>query len=155
MYTIQMTSILFIMKALYTVNPEIEVLQVTTMKALVSILILCLVANVKLKHIMYDSIDPDSVWALAYKSVQATISIMIQYNAMKYFTVSTTGVVCSLVPLVACVLAAVLLKEKLTFWTIGSVMIVLACIITILLGAEGAEAEAMGTNTFAIVGLCC
>ena len=74
---------------------------------------------------------------------------------MKYFTVSTTGVVCSLVPLVACILAALLLKEKLTFWTIGSVMIVLACIITILLGAEGAEAEAMGTNTFAIVALCC
>ena len=72
-----MTSILFIMKALYTVNPEIEVLQVTSMKALISILILILITNVKLKHIMYDSIDPDSVWALAYKSVQASISILI------------------------------------------------------------------------------
>lgn len=47
------------------------------MKALVSIIILVLVLNVNLKHIMYDSIDPDSKWALAYKSVQATVSIMI------------------------------------------------------------------------------
>lgn len=84
------------------------------MKALVSIIILLVVCNVNLKNIMYDSIDPDSKWALAYKSVQATVSIMIQYNAMKYFAVSTTGVVCSLVPFIACILACLLLKERLT-----------------------------------------
>ena len=105
------------------------------MKALLSVCLLILVLNKNLKYVMYDCIDPDSKWALAFKSSQTCISIFISYNAMKYFTVSTTGVVCSLVPLIACILAALILKEKLTVYTIVSVLIVLACIITIILGA--------------------
>lgn len=126
----------------------------TSMKVALSTVILVLVINVKLKHVMYDSIDPDSKWALAYKSVQASVSVLIQYNAMKYFSVSTTGVVCSLVPLIACILAAVILKENLTVYTVVSVLIVLSCIITILLGAQGEEAAAMDKNRWAMVGLC-
>lgn len=149
-----MTSILYVMKTIYALNPDIQVFEVTSMKALVSFAILVVMLNVKLKHVMYDTIDPESKWALAYKSVQATVSILIQYNAMKYFSVSTTGVVCSLVPLIACILAAVILKENLTVYTIVSVLIVLGCIITILLGAQGEEAEAMDANTWALIGLC-
>lgn len=73
---------------------------------------------------------------------------------MKYFSVSTTGIVCSLVPLIACVFAAVILREQLTSWTVVSVCIVLSCVMFILLGAEGAEKEAMEQNTFAIIALC-
>lgn len=73
---------------------------------------------------------------------------------MKYFAVSTTGVVCSLVPFIACFLACILLKEKLTFHTVASVTFVVACIITIILGAEGEESEAMGKHPFALVALC-
>ena len=62
---------------------------------------------------------------------------------MKYFTVSTTGIVCSLVPLMACFFAACILKERLTMWTIISVCIVSAVILLVLLGAQGAEKEAM------------
>ena len=153
-YTLKMTAILYITKGLYELNPEIEVLQVTALKALISIIILIVFLNVKLKHIMYDSIDPDSKYALAFKSCQTTVSIFIAYNAMKYFSVSTTGVVCSLVPLIACCLAALILKEKLTFYTIFSVVIVLSCVMMIIFGATGEEAEAMGQNVWAVVALC-
>ena len=73
---------------------------------------------------------------------------------MKYFTVSTVGVVCSLTPLIACMLAACILKEKLTFWTIFSVVIVLSCVMMIIFGAQGTEAEAMEDNIYAVVALC-
>lgn len=73
---------------------------------------------------------------------------------MKYFSVSTIGVVCSLTPLVACILAAIMLKERLTFWTIAAVLIVLSCVFMIIFGATGAEAEAMESNTFALIALC-
>lgn len=103
---------------------------------------------------MYDSIDPESKFALAFKSCQTCVSIFISYTAMKYFAVSTTGVVCSLVPLIACIFAALLLKEKLTFYTVFSVFIVLSCVMMIIFGATGEEAEAMGQNTYALVALC-
>ena len=73
---------------------------------------------------------------------------------MKYFPVSTVGVVCSLTPLIACVLAALILKERLTFWTMFSVAIVLSCVMMVLFGAKGDEAEALGTNILAVVALC-
>lgn len=76
-YTLKMTAILYITKALYEINPDIKVLQVTTLKALISVVFLALILNVKLKEVMYDSIDPDSKWALAFKSVQTTVSIFI------------------------------------------------------------------------------
>ena len=115
----------------------------TASKAIISMFILILVLNKKLKNIMYDSIDPDSKWALGFKSVQTTLSIFIQYNAMKFFSVSTTGIVCSLVPLIACVFATFFLREQLTAWTVISVCIVLSCVLFILMGAEGEEKEAM------------
>ena len=143
-YTLKMTTILYITKALYALNPDIEVLQVTSMKALISILILVLVLNVNLKHIMYDRVDPDAKGALAFKTIQSTASIFITYNAMKYFSVSTVGVVCSLTPLIACILAALILKERLSCWTVSSVFIVLACVMLVIFGAIGTEAEQMG-----------
>ena len=73
---------------------------------------------------------------------------------MKYFAVSTTGVVYSLTPLIACLLAACILKETLSLWTIGSVIIVLACVMMIIFGVEGEEAEALDAQTWAVIALC-
>ena len=63
-----MTSILYITKALYHYNPEIEVLQVTCMKALISVVILIICLNKNLKYVMYDRVDPDAIGALAFKT---------------------------------------------------------------------------------------
>ena len=65
------------MKGLYFYNPTIQVLQVTASKAIISSIILILFLNKNLKHIMYDSIDPDSKWALGFKAIQTTLSIFI------------------------------------------------------------------------------
>jgi len=148
-----MTAILYITKALYHLNPDIEVFQVTCMKACISVAILIICLNKNLKYVMWDRVDPDAVGALIFKTCQSTISILISYNAMKYFTVSTVGVVCSLTPLIACVLAAFILKERMTCWTILSVVIVLGCVMMIIYGAQGAEAEAKELHTTALVAL--
>ena len=67
-YTMKLTGILYITKALYGLNPGIEVLQVTSMKAIISILILFIAINRKLKHVMYDCVDPEAKGALAFKT---------------------------------------------------------------------------------------
>ena len=68
-YTFQLSGILYIMKALYKLNPGITVLQLVALKSLIATIILLLVLNFKLKYVMYDCIDPDSKWALAFKTV--------------------------------------------------------------------------------------
>ena len=104
---------------------------------------------------MYDTIDPESKWALAFKSTQTCISIFISYNAMKYFSVSTAASVCSLTPLIACLLSVIFLGEKLTCRTVVSVLIVLSCVMMIIFGTTGEEEEAMNANKLAVVALCC
>ena len=154
-YTLKLTGILYITKGLYQLNPGIEVLQITALKAVISVLILLVCLNSNLKYVMYDRVDPDAKGALAFKTVQSTASIFISYNAMKYFTVSTVGVVCSLTPLVASVLAALILKEKLTCWTVSSIFIVLSCVLMVIFGApEGEEAENKTANAIAVISLC-
>ena len=142
-YTMKLTGILYITKALYGLNPGIEVLQVTSMKAIISILILFIAINRNLKYVMYDCVDPEAKGALAFKTGQSTASIFISYNAMKYFSVSTVGVVCGLTPLIACVLARLILKEKLTCWTVASIFIVLACVLMVIFGADKTTDESV------------
>lgn len=153
-YSLKLTAILYITKGIYALNPGIEVLQITAMKALISVLILALALNRNLKHVMYDRVDPAAKGALAFKTAQSTASIFISYTAMKYFSVSTVGVVCSLTPLVACVLAWLILKERLTCWTVSSIFIVLACVLLVIFGATGHAATASGHSYLAVVGLC-
>ena len=68
-YTFKLTLILYITKGLYQLNPGIEVLQVVAIKSAISVIFLVLILNVKLKHVMYDSIDPEAKGALAFKTV--------------------------------------------------------------------------------------
>ena len=153
-YTLKITAILYITKIIYALNPGIEVLQIVALKSSISSILLLIVFNYKLKYVMYDCIDPEAKWALAFKTVQTTISVFIAYYAIKYFEVSTTGAVCSLTPLVACLLAAIILKERLTFWTMFSIAIVLSCVMMVVFGANGEEAEAMSSNILAVIALC-
>ena len=90
-----MTSILYITKQIYIINPDIEVFQVTAVKSFISCFILLAYFNVDLKMILYTSVDKsrDALLALTYKTFQSAASVFISYNAMKYFYISTVNVV--------------------------------------------------------------
>ena len=152
MYTVTMTSILYLTKVIYIINPELEVFQVTAVKSFLSCIFLVLVFNVNLKNILYTSVDKsrDALIALTFKTFQSAISVFISYNAMKYFYISTTNVVVSLTPLFACVLAYFILGETISSYTIGSICLVLSSVILIILGAQGEEEEAMKANMWAM-----
>ena len=64
-----MTGILYITKGLYQLNPGIQVLQITAMKSIISCVILLVCLNVRLKHVMYDKVDPEAKGALAFKTI--------------------------------------------------------------------------------------
>ena len=132
-----MTTILYITKVIYILNPDIEVFQVTAMKSLLSVLLLAIGINVSMVHVCYTSVDKsrDALIALTYKTCQSAASIFISYNAMKYFAVSTTNVISCMTPLCACVLAWLILGEKITSWIIFAIFLVLGSVLMIILGA--------------------
>ena len=83
------------------------------MKSFFSFIMLLGWFNSQVKNIMYTSVDKsrDAVIALAFKSIQSAASVLISYNAMKYFAISTTNTVTSLTPLVGVMLAWLILGE--------------------------------------------
>lgn len=111
--------------------------QLTAIKAAISILICLLVVNKDMKHILIDSVDKERLPSLAFKSCQTTTSVFISFYAIKHFKVSTVGMVCSLTPLIACVLAFCMLGEKITLLNVLTICAVLASVFLVILGAEG------------------
>ena len=151
-----MTVILYITKTIYIYNPDIHVFQVTCIKSFFSTILLLLWFNVQIKEIMYTSVDKsrDALIALIFKAVQSAASVLISYNAMKYFAISTTNVVTSLTPLVGVILAWLILGESINRWIVISVIIVLSSVLMIILGAEGEEEETLKANALALFLLC-
>lgn len=155
LYTLTLTSIIYVAKMLYELNPDMQVLHITSAKAFASCLILALGLNSNLKYICYDSIDMDSIGALAFKTFQSSICIFISYNSVKYFSVSTTGTSSAMAPLVTVVLAWLFLGEKISAYTVISILIVFSSVLMIIFGVQGQEKANMQANTLALVALCC
>ena len=69
--------------------------------------------NVNLKKTLVDPVNRANLPALLFRSTQAAFSIFISFMSLKYFNVSVVGIVCSLTPLIVCVLASFLLNERM------------------------------------------
>ena len=88
---------------------------------------------------------------------------IISFQSIKYFDVSTVGMVCSLAPLFVCGLAYFILGEKMRIPDMVFLFSVFCCVILVLLGANkasgvvdeasAAEAAAMTVGAFAFFGL--
>lgn len=74
---------------------------------------MCALINVNLKKVLVDSVDRESLPSLLFRCIQGAFSIFISFMSLKYFNVSTVGIVCSLTPLIVCVFASFLLNEKM------------------------------------------
>jgi len=72
---------------------------------------------------------------------------------IKYFNVSTVGIVCSLMPLFVCVMAYFMLGERMKTFDWVSLGAVIGCVGLVIFGADGEEKSAMQTNTLATIAL--
>ena len=77
------------------------------------------------------------------------------FLCVKYFNVTTVGMVCSLTPLVVCILAYFILSERLRMFDMIALLTVFAAVMLVILGTSGEERKTMEVNTFALVCLIC
>lgn len=113
LYTVLMTVNMYVNKMLFSSNPQLTVLQFTFVRAVSSVLLSLLTGIGNLKRELFDSIGSDVVPSLIFRCLQGTLSVLITFTSIKYFDVSTVGVVCSLTPFFVCLLAYFVLGEKL------------------------------------------
>ena len=120
------------------------------LKATISFSLVVISQNVAMKRIIYDQVDREGIPALIFKTVQGSCSVFVGYKTLQCFNVSTTGIVCSLMPLIVLMMAACMLNEKVTRRDILMVMVIFTAVVLVILGAQGKERETMQSDWVAV-----
>jgi drug/metabolite transporter (DMT)-like permease len=114
----------------------VTVLQFTFIRGLVSLILGLLWSSGKLKKELVDCIDRSNFPSLAFRCLQGALSVYISFMCVKYFDVSTVGVVCSLTPLFVCILAYFILGERMSRFEQLSILFIVAAVSLVMLGGD-------------------
>jgi len=130
-------------------------MQFTFLRGVCSTILMVIWGWGHLKHDLIDSVDRRSLPSLIFRCAQGGLSVFISFMCIKFFNVSTVGIVCSLTPLFVCMLAYFLLGERLKFFDQMALLAVFASVLLVILGAEGHESNTMSANPLALFALIC
>jgi drug/metabolite transporter (DMT)-like permease len=95
--------------------------------------------NVNLKSLLYDQVERSNFWSLVFRCVQGGLSVQIGFLSVKFFDVSTVGLVCSLTPVLVCFLAWLLLGETIKMFDLVALGIVITAVSLVILGENEAQ----------------
>jgi len=140
-WTLCITVELYVMKAIFVRNPELSVFQITLLKAIIANTILGLSLNKRLKSIMWDTVHVDTIPSLCFKTFQGSIGVLLAYYAIRAFQISTVGIVSSISPLLVCLMAYLVLGEKVKATEIVGLVIVIIGIILVVIGVQGTDRQ--------------
>lgn len=104
---------LYVNKASFELNPLVGIMQFTLLRGVLCTIMMFVYNFGHLRHDLIDSIDRRQVPSLVFRCTQGGLSVLISFMCIKFFNVSTVGIVCSLTPLFVCLIAYWLLGERL------------------------------------------
>ena len=145
----------YVAKAIFTTAPTLDVWAMTFTRGLIAFTMKMLQLNINAKKELWDDIDMPSLPSLIFRCFQGGASLVIAFMSIKYFPVSTVGIVCSLAPPITMVLACVFLKEFSDLKEIIQMTLIVMAIMAVILGAEGEQKDTMSTNAYAFIALIC
>lgn len=79
--------------------------------------------------------------------------MLISYMCIKFFNVSTVGVVCSLTPIFVCIIAYFILGETLKLFDKVSMFFTFGAVMLVICGAKGGESSNTNSSTIALIAL--
>ncbi len=98
--------------------------------------------NTKFKAILYDGVGKSDIFPIAFRSLQGTISNLINFAAAKYIQIAVVGVVNQLSPVCCVILCYFILGETLGRKEIIFLLLIVACIFDIVIFApSGTEQD--------------
>jgi uncharacterized membrane protein len=121
----------------FEMSPTLGVLELLFAQGVISIVVLMLWMNRNIKKDLVGSIDRSTVPALVFRCLSGALVSLISFQSLKYFNVSTVGMVCSLAPIFVCVLAYFMLKERMATADKIFLFAVFCSVILVLSGASG------------------
>jgi len=98
-------------------------------------------------------VDRSSVGSIIFRCVQGGISVYIGFMCVNYFTVSTVGVVCSLKPIIACMIGVLCMGERMSCKDVLSMGAILGAVFLVIFGSQGSQSASMTSNIGALIAL--
>jgi len=88
---------------------------------------------------LIDGVERSNLKALIFRCGSGCLVQIISFQSIKYYDVSTVGMVCSLAPLFVCGLAYFILGEKMRIPDMVFLFSVFCCVVLVLLGDNKAS----------------
>jgi len=136
-YTVLMSGNLYANKALFEAAPSAAIMQLTFMRGFVCTIMVLLMINRNMKATLYDPVDKKALPSLIFRCLQGGISVYISFSSINYFNVSTVGIVCSLKPIIACLMGVTILGESMTLKDVLCMSAVFIAVFLVIFGSQG------------------
>lgn len=91
--------------------------------------------NRNAKAVLIDPVDCKTLPSLIFRCLQGGISVYISFSSINYFNVSTVGIVCSLKPIIACVMGVTILGETMTVKDVVCMIAVFIAVFLVIFGS--------------------
>ena len=128
-------------------------MQLTFIRGVVCSLMVLLMINRNMKAVLWDPVDLKTVPSLAFRCLQGGHSVYIAFSSLSYFNVSTVGIVCSLKPIIACLIGVTLMGESMTCKDVVVMSAFFIAVFLVIFGSEGQQAESMSAAPWAMIAL--
>ena len=118
LYTILFSLNMLCASYLYRRNEGLGDFQLLLMRSVFAITFQAIIVNKDLKLAVWDGVDKKSTGPLIFRSIQGTMTNIINFSLVKYLPLTMIAIVTNMAPLIAMVLAYFILKEKLTIFDV-------------------------------------
>lgn len=151
--TVLMSANLYCAQGLFKSASHVAIMQLTFVRGVVCSLMVLLMINRNLKKTLWDPVDRRTMPSLIFRCLQGGISVYISFSSINFFNVSTVGIVCSLKPIIACLLGVTMLGEKMSLKDVVCMSAVFIAVFLVIFGAEGSDQASMATVPWAMIAL--
>ena len=126
---------------LYDRNEDLNSFQMLTMRASFSILLMMVFVNVKLKKAVWDGVDRKSSCPLFFRSVQGSLTNVINFTAAEVVPLTMISIVNNMGPVCQVILAYFILKESLRCFEILMLVLTVVGIFVVVIFADSEDSD--------------
>ena len=158
MYTVVMSTNNYVSKAIFTLNPNVDVFQLSFARGCIAFLMMMVKINKRAKIELWEKlkeVETAKLPYLAFRCFQGGACLFIMFMAIKYFPVSTVGIVCVLAQPLTLMLAYLFLDENVTCFDVMTLIFVLSCVLVIMVAAVEEETSTAQASIWVTISLMC
>lgn len=121
-------------KVLYGNYPEMTCFQILTYGSLIAVVIELVKTNWRVKEVLYDNVQGSDVPTLFVRVLQKAVSLLVNFAALKHFSLTTVAMTSNLSPMVTVCLGYFFLHERISMREFTTLLLAFAACLTMILG---------------------